>query len=363
MHFDAMPYDSQNCYLSISSLRFSNLVEADLGEFGQIDANLTGDARVDPTKGAIVYDANRFVSGACNLGREGDGSARCARWQQRAKGTRWRLPIPDVQAHPWLLARPRRPLPPLLCQQTGGSLEWTIVETYGIGVNFSGVNGGNDNEVQIHIHFKRKAGFYEKYVMMPVYLLVVAAYLSLFVQRGVAPARVSLSITAYLTLTSIVNSVQVARACRGTGVCGTRPHCSQHVARPSCSRLYPTDGRAALSHALPRAARCLRRPSRRLSTRSIFSTFALFPPFSYSSLSASAPRQAARRPAAPPTTVALVCKDLRAHLILPTRVRTGTSSPTICYAARVGSTRPSPLSRPHIQLGGRKRNSSTVWKW
>ena len=56
---------------------------------------------------------------------------------------------------------------------------------------------------------KRLSHFYEKYVLTPIYLLVVMAYGSLFIQRGAAPARVSLSITCYLTLTSIVNAVQV----------------------------------------------------------------------------------------------------------------------------------------------------------
>ena len=66
-----------------------------------------------------------------------------------------------------------------------------------------------DTQIQIHVPIKRLSHFYEKYVLTPIYLLVVMAYGSLFIQRGAAPARVSLSITCYLTLTSIVNAVQV----------------------------------------------------------------------------------------------------------------------------------------------------------
>ena len=64
-------------------------------------------------------------------------------------------------------------------------------------------------QIQIHVPIKRNSKFYVKYVLTPIYLLVIMAYGSLFIQRGAAPARVSLSVTCYLTLTSIVNAVQV----------------------------------------------------------------------------------------------------------------------------------------------------------
>ena len=77
--------------------------------------------------------------------------------------------------------------------QIGGTVEWSLIDAW---ASTTENVGSVDSETPLLILFemKRNSSYYLRYVVLPVILLVMVGWLSFFVQRSAAPARVGMSV-------------------------------------------------------------------------------------------------------------------------------------------------------------------------
>jgi len=149
MTFRTMPYDTQRCFLELSSLRYFSGEDVALNTFGPL-AHEAIPLTVTNTLGVV--------------------------WNKRTFN--------------------------------GNTLEFDISATNGSVYTFVDAAGWTFRNLRMHFDLKRKPGYYERYVLNPVYLLVLISWGSFFVQRNAVPARVGLCLICFLTLTSRAVFVQ-----------------------------------------------------------------------------------------------------------------------------------------------------------
>mmetsp|Transcript_21230 Transcript_21230/g.47675 ORF Transcript_21230/g.47675 Transcript_21230/m.47675 type:complete len:89 (+) Transcript_21230:3-269(+) len=59
---------------------------------------------------------------------------------------------------------------------------------------------------EFHIKLERKTGYYVKYVLSPLAVMVFVSWCGFFVQRSAAPARITISIVSFLTINSMITA-------------------------------------------------------------------------------------------------------------------------------------------------------------
>merc|ERR1711997_624646 len=69
---------------------------------------------------------------------------------------------------------------------------------------------GNYSRLACEIQFVRSMGYYMIQVYIPSSLIVIMSWVSFWLNRGAAPARVGLGVTTVLTMTTLINSVNAA---------------------------------------------------------------------------------------------------------------------------------------------------------
>merc|ERR1719449_442773 len=69
---------------------------------------------------------------------------------------------------------------------------------------------GNYSRLACEIQFVRSMGYYLIQIYIPSSLIVVISWVSFWLNRGAAPARVGLGVTTVLTMTTLINSVNAA---------------------------------------------------------------------------------------------------------------------------------------------------------
>merc|ERR1719266_2558117 len=72
------------------------------------------------------------------------------------------------------------------------------------------LSSGNYSRLLAEIQFTRSLGYYMIQVYIPSSLIVVMSWVSFWLNRGAAPARVGLGVTTVLTMTTLINSVNAA---------------------------------------------------------------------------------------------------------------------------------------------------------
>jgi len=72
------------------------------------------------------------------------------------------------------------------------------------------LSSGNYSRLLADVQFTRSMGYYMIQVYIPSSLIVVMSWVSFWLNRGAAPARVSLGVTTVLTMTTLSNSVNAA---------------------------------------------------------------------------------------------------------------------------------------------------------
>lgn len=72
------------------------------------------------------------------------------------------------------------------------------------------LSSGNYSRLLADVQFARSMGYYMIQVYIPSSLIVVMSWVSFWLNRGAAPARVSLGVTTVLTMTTLINSVNAA---------------------------------------------------------------------------------------------------------------------------------------------------------
>merc|ERR1719410_42101 len=72
------------------------------------------------------------------------------------------------------------------------------------------LSSGNYSRLLADVIFTRSMGYYMIQVYIPSSLIVVMSWVSFWLNRGAAPARVGLGVTTVLTMTTLINSVNAA---------------------------------------------------------------------------------------------------------------------------------------------------------
>jgi len=72
------------------------------------------------------------------------------------------------------------------------------------------LSSGNYSRLLADVQFTRSMGYYMIQVYIPSSLIVVMSWVSFWLNRGAAPARVGLGVTTVLTMTTLINSVNAA---------------------------------------------------------------------------------------------------------------------------------------------------------
>merc|ERR1719369_1865386 len=72
------------------------------------------------------------------------------------------------------------------------------------------LSSGNYSRLLADVLFTRSMGYYMIQVYIPSSLIVVMSWVSFWLNRGAAPARVGLGVTTVLTMTTLINSVNAA---------------------------------------------------------------------------------------------------------------------------------------------------------
>merc|ERR1719427_1703033 len=72
------------------------------------------------------------------------------------------------------------------------------------------LSSGNYSRLLADVQFDRALGYYVIQVYIPSSLIVVMSWVSFWLNRGAAPARVGLGVTTVLTMTTLINSVNTA---------------------------------------------------------------------------------------------------------------------------------------------------------
>merc|ERR1719242_1492540 len=72
------------------------------------------------------------------------------------------------------------------------------------------LSSGNYSRLLADVIFTRSMGYYMIQVYIPSSLIVVMSWVSFWLNRGAAPARVGLGVTTVLTMTTLINSVNTA---------------------------------------------------------------------------------------------------------------------------------------------------------
>ena len=93
----------------------------------------------------------------------------------------------------------------------GGSIEFKLTNISGTsgfvsGSSDMGQSVADATTLNYQFVFQRNPGFYVKFRLVPLILLVVMAYLSFFVARAAVPARVSLVVVVFLSCSGMINS-------------------------------------------------------------------------------------------------------------------------------------------------------------
>ena len=81
------------------------------------------------------------------------------------------------------------------------------IEKIEISSNVRQFNAGEFSLLILHIHFRRRIEFYLIHNYIPAILVVVISWLSFFVDRECAPARVGMGITTILTMSTLLIGV------------------------------------------------------------------------------------------------------------------------------------------------------------
>jgi len=72
------------------------------------------------------------------------------------------------------------------------------------------LSSGNYSRLLADVQFIRSMGYYMIQVYIPSSLIVIMSWVSFWLNRGAAPARVGLGVTTVLTMTTLINSVNAA---------------------------------------------------------------------------------------------------------------------------------------------------------
>lgn len=72
------------------------------------------------------------------------------------------------------------------------------------------MNAGNYSRLACQLYFVRSVGYYVIQVYIPSSLIVVLSWVSFWLHRDAAPARVALGITTILTMTTLISSTNTA---------------------------------------------------------------------------------------------------------------------------------------------------------
>lgn len=92
----------------------------------------------------------------------------------------------------------------------GGSVDFYLIGISGTASYMMGASGeslsvADASFLSYHFVFKRDPDFYIKFRLVPLLLLVSMAYLSFFISRAAVPARVSLVMVVFLTISGMIN--------------------------------------------------------------------------------------------------------------------------------------------------------------
>ena len=93
-------------------------------------------------------------------------------------------------------------------KQEGVSVEWTVFNLTGAPADprDAGFSWGGQG-LEWTMHFERNSGYYERYFILPMYMIVGFVYLSFFISRQAVPSRTALCALSFLVLTSQSNSL------------------------------------------------------------------------------------------------------------------------------------------------------------
>merc|ERR1719495_801969 len=72
------------------------------------------------------------------------------------------------------------------------------------------LSSGNYSRLLADVQFTRSMGYYMIQVYIPSSLIVVVSWVSFWLNRGAAPARVGLGVTTVLTMTTLISSTNSA---------------------------------------------------------------------------------------------------------------------------------------------------------
>lgn len=84
-----------------------------------------------------------------------------------------------------------------------GSNEWSGDGDFGVGAASPGARPA----CAVWFDLDREAGFFEKYVVVPIFLFVLVAYVTFFVDRASSPARLSGPLVCFLVVVNFSSSV------------------------------------------------------------------------------------------------------------------------------------------------------------
>ena len=169
-----MPYDTQTCYLELSSFRYWNNDECEIGFFGQLDPGVTG---VVPAGHGddLQYGKDSDAGGGGEVSGVSSGAD----------------PIAYRVARTVIYNR---------SNFVGQPLEFTITAAHGEVVDVIDAAGWTYRVARMYIDFTREPYYYEQYYVVPMYFIVVISWANFFVSRSAAPARVTLVLVCFLAL-------------------------------------------------------------------------------------------------------------------------------------------------------------------
>lgn len=80
----------------------------------------------------------------------------------------------------------------------GATTEWTIVAASGVNVTGTGGSTQVESAVEIRLDLQRNSDYYSDWVIAPTVSFVIIGWLSFFIDRSAAPARVTLAMIGFL---------------------------------------------------------------------------------------------------------------------------------------------------------------------
>lgn len=91
---------------------------------------------------------------------------------------------------------------------SGSTHEWDEQGSSGHVVRAKAAGGWTSERLRLDITLRRESSYWVLYQLVPIFLLVIAAWCTFFINRAQAPARVALSLVTFLALNNRISGMQ-----------------------------------------------------------------------------------------------------------------------------------------------------------